>query len=760
MSRKRLRSNEGAAAASPQQQPPPATPYFRYTPAPEDERRDDAATNETYLRPTGNLRGRRQRQVDTIDVPAPAEWLCHDAAASTRLRAQAQTELQLLVPRRPSHLPHSERQELTVRDRDAGLVAAVKSTVGNRCGKAYPREMRPGRVLCGGEVLPWGVWPARLRHHEGQSFYREEESDVLRFGDGGGVGRPNYLAGGGGVGRNGGVGGVGVVSEGSIHDELLRRQFPSSSASCPSTYQHQHQHAEEAAVTRLVPDKRGRWAQVEVKTRRMPPTAAAAALPQDILTGCGTSPGRPPSPPPGTPATEPAPTATDSGDVVKCLIPSRFGGWVEFEEKVADRARNSTEQRQRRRAAATRTARFGPDGSGGAGVPDAALPSSYLEEEKHVRRMVAEAAVVAATTAAREAQQQRREGSSQHQEQEQEHGQGARVGSTMDGTIGQGGGGGLGDGGGSWRSGVAMESAEGMRRKTDGDDVVAAASGGCGKGRADDEKSDDDEKRHGCCRQGWTVSKPAKDTVRRVWNRARRRARDSSEARHRASRASYDNHEDGAAAAAAADGGAIRDDLDAGLLSCLGRECEGVIDAALHVILGDRLRLLRQSSSSIASSTQAETQNSKLPPLPPPPPPPLVTADWQDVLRAMRNCSEGARGVRTTAAIATAAAAQRGGGRQSASSGATAGRGGRNERTGGAAGVVVRGGGGPGERGGEGVPGQRGMKRTVWGAGDSSDGSVVVVSERLPGLPLNEAVLTRAYNRLLLYLHEKKTWHA
>lgn len=725
MSRKRQRSNEGAAAAPPPAPPPPpGTSYFRYTPAPDEEGewREAAATNERYLRPPPGLRGHHQREVDKVDIPAPAEWLCHEAAASTKLRDQAQTELQLFVPRRPSHLPHSERQELHVRDRDAGLVAAIRSTVGNR--QAKPREMRPGRVLCGSEVLPWGVWPTRLRHHEGQSFYQQEGGDA--FGDGGGVGRPNYLVGGGGVGRWGGVGGIGSVSEGSIHDELLRRQFPSSTTSHTSAHQHQHQH-EETAVTRLRPDKRGRWAEVE--PRRAPPTAAAA-LPQDILSSPDTSHGRPPSPLPETPATEPAPAATDSGEVVKRLIPGRYGGWIELEEKASDRA--STEQRQRMIAAAKRTARFGPD-IGGGGVPDAALPSSYLEEERYVRRAVAEAAVAATATAAREAQQRRREGSSQQQEHR------ARMGTTRDDANRQSDGGGPGDGVGSWRSGAAMESAEDTRRKSNGD--VVAGSGGFGKGRANDGRNDVNGKSHGCSGRGWTVSEPAKETVRRVWNRARRRARDSSEPRHQVSRASDDKNED---ESAAADRGAIRDHLDAGLLSCLGRECEGIIDAALHVVLGDRLRLLRQQSSA--------PENSK----PPPPPPPLETADWQDVLRAMQTCSDGARGVRATAPIATVAA-PRDGDRQPASLGATAGRGGEKNGTN-EAGVVQ--GGRRGKRDGEGVPERGEMERSVWGAGDSSDGSVVVVNERLPGLPLNEAVLTRAYNRLLMYLHEKKTWHA
>lgn len=715
MSRKRQRANEGVTEALPSSPPPRATSYFRYTPAPEDEQRD-AAPIERYLRRAPNLRGgRRQRAVDKVDIPAPAEWLCHDAAASTKLLAQAQTKLQLSVPRCPSHLPHSEGQ-IFVRERDAGLAAAVKSTVGSTSVHPNTREMRPGRILCAGEVLPWGVWPARLRHHEGQSFY--QEGDVFRDGDG--VGRRNYLVSGGSAGRSGGVGGVGSVSEGSIHDELLRREFPSSPASCSSTYQHPE---EETAVTRLVPDKRGRWA--EVKSKGIP--TIAAALPSEMISGSDASLCRLPSPPPpGRPAAEPAPIATDSGGVVKCLIPGRYGGWVEVEEKVVDRARNSTRQRQRRHAAATRTARFGPDSTGGAGIPDAALPSSY-PEEKYVRRMVAEAAVAAAATAARGAQEQRREGSSQ---------QGARVGTVIDDAVGRGGSGQMGGGGGSWRSGVTVESAEGTQRTNDGDGV--AGSGGFGKGRADDGKIDDDEKSLGGCRRGWTVSEPAKETVRRVWNRARRRARDSSEPRHRASRASVDKD------VAAAEGGAIRDDLGAGLLSCLGRECEGIIDAALHVVLGDRLRLLRYSSSPVASSTAPEEKQR-----PAQQPPPLVTADWQGVLRAMRNCSEGARGVRATAAIAPFAA-QRDGDRQSASLGAMEGRGGGTR---GIKGARV-------ERGREGVPGRGEMERTLWGAGDSSDGSVVVVNERLPGLPLNEVVLTRAYNRLLLYLHEKKTWLA
>ena len=746
MSRKRQRSNEGAAAAPPIPTPKsPGTLYFRYTPAPEE---DDwrgtttAPTNEPCLRPPPNSRGRHQREVDKVDIPAPAEWLCHDAAASTKLRAQAQTELQLFVPRRPSQLPHSERQELHIPYRDAGLVAAIKSTVGN--SKSNAREMRPGRILCGGEVLPLGVWPARLRHHEGQSFYQDEGDE---YGDGGDAGRPNYLVGGGSVGRSGALSGVGSVSEGSIHDELLRRQFPSSSASRSSAYQHQHQHQhpEESEVTRLLPDKRGRWA--EVKQRRVPPTTAAA-FPREIRAGSDASSGLPPPPPlppPETPGTRPAPAAAaDGADVVKCLIPSRFGGWVEFEEKVSDRARTPAEQRQRRRAAATRTGGFGPDSDGDVGIPDAALPSSYLEEEMYVRRMVSEAAVAAAAAAAREAEQRgRRENFLQPQEPEQEQERGARVGTTTNDTFGHSGGGGLGDGFGSWRNGVALESVEGTRIKANGDIV-----GGI-KGRADGDTIDDIESSR--ARRGWTVSEPAKETVRRVWNRARRRARDSSDPSHRASRTSEDNHEDGPSAAG---GGAIRDILDTGLLSCLGRECEGIIDAALHVVLGDRLRLLHQQSSSpVPPSSQEETQEAK----PPPPPPPLlVTADWQDVLRAMRSCSDGARGVGKSAAVATVAP-ERDGDHQPTLTKPIAGRGGGNKGTS-EAGVVDRG--GRGEGGATAVPGRGEMERTVWGAGDSSDGSVVVVNERLPGLPLNEAVLTRAYNRLLMYLHEKKTWLA
>lgn len=678
-----------------------------------------ATSEQRCLRPTPSSRGHRQREVDKVDIPAPAEWLCHDAAASTKLRDQAQTELQVLVPRRPTHLPHSERQEVHIRERDAGLVAAIRSTVGNRWSKARPREMRPGRVLCGGEILPWGVWPARLRHLEGQSFYEEDgKSDA--FGDGGGVTRPNrmFLVGGASVGRGGGVGGVGSVNEGSIHDELFRRQFPSSSASRSSThynqhqYRHHHHYPEETAVTRLLPDKRGRWA--EVTARGLPPSGAAS-LPEDVLAGSDGSAGRPPSPPPPpeTPAPEPAPAAAGSGEVVKSLIPGRYGGWVEIEEKATDRTRDSNVQRQRRRAAATRTARFGPDdgGGGGGGVPDAALPSSYLEEERYVRRMVAKVATAAAATVAGEAQQQRQDGGSQQQQRQEEEEHETRVGTTMDSSVGQGGDGGLGDGGGSWRSGVALEGAAAVQRENNGDSVAG------------------DDKDHGSRRRGWTVSEPAKEAVRRVWNRATRRARDSYEPRLQTSRASIGVLEDGSAAS---DRGATRENLDADLLSCLGRECEGIIDAALHVVLGDRLRLLGHHSSSAAASSAQEKHNSK----PPPPPPPLETADWQDVLRAMRSCSQGARGVRTTAAIATVAARGNGEG-QPSPFGATT------------------------ERGaGEAVPGREQMERTVWGAGDLSDGSVVVVNERLPGLPLNEAVLTRAYNRLLLYLHEKKTWHA
>lgn len=707
--------------------------YFRYElgPEPDDgwngcEEVDINQDTSRYLRRAYFSRNRHQREVDKVDIPAPVEWLCHDAASSARLRARAQKDLQLFVPRPPYHLPHSARQERW--SGDIGIRAAVHSTLNYSTGNCSAGHMRPERVIRGGDVLPWGSWPARLRHHEGQSFYRDPVGEGSGGSSSGGdVGRSSpgsrYWVGGSGVGRNGGVGGVGAVSEGSIHDELLRREFPSSSCG--------HEHHEEAAVTRLVPDKRGRW--VEAKPKRSPPTTLAAGTAAVAASASGSEPASspvgspPPEPPPPPPPAAPMsmPSSTAEGEVVKALLPARYGGWVEFQMNEKD---SSTVATRKRRAAVAMAARFGPDGGGdekNAGVvPDAALPSSYQEEEEYVRRMVA------GTTTRKAGRQQREQEGTRRQ-----HG-------VLPSLVEEG------DQGGG---GVATARADGRRRKRSWD----TACSGVGAERGDDDHGD----RSGCHRQGWTVSEPAKETVRRVWNRARRRARDSFEPRNRAHEFAVDaGEEEGAAsraagttATAAAGCGTAREELDPGLLSCLGRECEGILDAALHVVLGDRLRRLRAQSSSSLSKEDDKRKNS-------PPPPPLETADWQDVLRAMARCSEGARGTRPPAATAAAfrskAADAHGAGHIEGGGGGGVGGGGKN---GGMAGGKA----GEPTEDGEGIPGRVAMEKAVWGGGgDSSDGSVVVVNERLPGLPLNEAVLTRSYNRLLLYLHEKKAWQA
>ncbi|CAM9152936.1 unnamed protein product, partial [Ectocarpus fasciculatus] len=397
--------------------PPPEPPrqeqqYFRYELGPEPDEGwngcvevDNNKDNSRYLRRAYFSRNRHQREVDKVDIPAPVEWLCHDAASSARLRARAQKDLQLFVPRPPYHLPHSERQERWLGD--MGIRAAIHSTLNYSTGNCGAGHMRPERVIRGGDVLPWGTWPVRLRHHEGQSFYREPVGEGSRGDSSGGeIGRSSpascYWVGGGGVGRNGGVGGVGAVSEGSIHDELLRREFPSSSFSG-------HPHREEAAVTRLVPDKQGRW--VEAKPRRPPLTIASATAAAAASTS-GSDPAAspvgspppepPPPPPPAAPLSTPPSKAT--GEVVKALLPARYGGWVEFQMDEKDSATVAT---KKRRAAVAMAARFGPD-DGGDGksegvIPDAALPSSYQEEEEYVCRMVA------ATTTTRKAGRQHRE---------------------------------------------------------------------------------------------------------------------------------------------------------------------------------------------------------------------------------------------------------------------------------------------------------------------------------------------------------------
>ena len=86
MSHKRRRAVEAAAAAPPPPPPAPPLAYFRYTPAPEDgptEAESKGGFNRQVRR-----KGRGDyHEVDKVDIPAPAEWLCHDAAASTKLRA-------------------------------------------------------------------------------------------------------------------------------------------------------------------------------------------------------------------------------------------------------------------------------------------------------------------------------------------------------------------------------------------------------------------------------------------------------------------------------------------------------------------------------------------------------------------------------------------------------------------------------------------------------------------------------------------------
>ncbi|CAM9923013.1 unnamed protein product, partial [Laminaria digitata] len=71
--------------------------------------------------------------------------------------------------------------------------------------------------------------------------------------------------------------------------------------------------------------------------------------------------------------------------------------------------------------------------------------------------------------------------------------------------------------------------------------------------------------------------------------------------------------------------GGIKDSLDPGLLSCLGRECEGIIDAALHVVLGEQLLRSPPSSGGGADGNPPEA------------------AGWEDVLSTMSRCSKRAR---------------------------------------------------------------------------------------------------------------------
>lgn len=252
--------------------------------------------------------------------------------------------------------------------------------------------------------------------------------------------------------------------------------------------------------------------------------------------------------------------------------------------------------------------------------------------------------------------------------------------------------------------------------------------------------------------QGWTVSEPAKEVVRRVWARARRRRRDAGEPQFipgkagsstsavaGSSTAPWDDDpetdsEDGPSSPTPAPACGVSPDPV--LLACLGRECEGIIDAVLHVILGQRLG----DDARVAGGEPSMSPRPRRP-----------ASDWADVLTNMRRC------------LAMAKAAG-----EEASSTGDGGDGGycpvqrdvpaepveqvhgssRSERVRHEAEARA-------EKYRRPTTRKHGGDSRTWGGGENSDGTVVVVSDALPALPLNKAVLTRSYNRLLRYLHKK-----
>lgn len=663
-------------------------------------------SNSLPVAPLVRSRGLHQQKVDKVDIPRPTEWLHHQAQFNARLRRNAQDSVELLSPQKRSQRPTSDDGRPVKRPR---AKAEMGSTIhhilleGSATVAKTQKKNRAARAICGGDVLPWGAWPIRLRNHGGQSFYERVGGDYPREYD---SPRAPYWTGGDRVGGSGSVCGIGGVSEDTIHDELLRRLPPVFSCYSSSTYHRGCNTAAEAShnddestVKRLVPDKCGRWV-VAISPRTHVAPAAAAAVPaaatatatataadvastddnSDSCAGSGS----------GSGSGSPDPAAAPVSRVTR-MVPGWYGGWVEVEMSPA--SGTNYEQRKRRVA----TAKSGPD---------------------------ALASTIEACKAMKARPQAVERGLSTAEDKREE------------GAVGVGGG------------------AEGRGRGAQGGREKKTSSNGGGDGY-EQVGSDGEE---ACSWQGWTVSEPAKETVRRVWGRARRRGLDTCEPRlrervrrtspapienpveskggktRRRTRkkigadavgersaadgsttesdvcddiATADEHDTGADEnATSAAGGGVQDRLDPGLLSCLGRECEGVIDATLHVVLSEQL------SQSTLKSTSKES--------------PAEAADWQDVFRTMYSCSADAR------RVAHGGAAQRatGVGAKEEEPDTTATR--------------------------RGVA--KGMRGAVWGAGDASDGAVVVVNERLPALPLNEAVFTRAYNRMMLYLHDNKSW--
>ncbi|CAM9922877.1 unnamed protein product, partial [Laminaria digitata] len=114
------------------------------------------------------VRGAHQKRVDAVDIPAPAEWLYHDAYAALRLRQKAQADLQLYADPKQRHRPRT-LSNCGSRKVERGLVTAMQRVTNSHMIQAQDRKAP--RLVFGGDLLPWGTWPTRLRNHDGQSFY-------------------------------------------------------------------------------------------------------------------------------------------------------------------------------------------------------------------------------------------------------------------------------------------------------------------------------------------------------------------------------------------------------------------------------------------------------------------------------------------------------------------------------------------------------------------------------------------------------------
>ena len=613
------------------------------------------------------IRGPRQRQIDAVVIRAPIVWLHHNASASLQFCKSAQSNMELRLWREEGNKVRRFLSKFSSKT-DSRIPDALQKMSGLNYEALPVRNAL--RIICGGDVLPWGLWPVRLRNLEGESFYGGEK---------GGDGHPlPYWHGGGAVAGSNDVAGVDAVNEHSIHDELVWQRLqtrPSSALSrnenhtstrCRGTSlsedAHGDYHRQDGTVRRLLPGKRGQWIDVTPKAHPMI------------------------APDPPSPLDASGPVA--GADEVSASLPTEYSSAMDV-TKLKMNAAQGYDPKKRKRSAVTADE----------ATTELQLPASEDED--------GETSFIGMELKGKSDGQARRTDSIRN---------------------------------GRGKGGIVREKG-----------MTGSGGGGC----ADPVYRDGARKRGQEDRtQGWTVAEPTKETVRRVWARARRRSRDvfvpgfhprapaetkgesaaatsgetseNAEKKHEAaaaggrrsgsnddasagldryavsSRFGVERSDDGLQTASAGQDAAVpatervmMDNLDPELLSLLSRECEGIIDAALHVVLSHQLDRLGSGPSAPATTSDAHS-----------------ASDWQDVLRTFWCCSAAAR--------------------------KTARKNGSDlpEGSGGA------------------------RLREVWGLGESSDGAVVVVNEGLPALPLNEAVVTRTYNRLLHHLYEKKPWHA